>query len=324
MNSSIWILLITLAFGQETIGVEAKPRQTEVPLAHPVAIAYTIRSGNAVKIDLTSWKTGQTQWGDFTLWDFHSKEGKDGDKKITMLDVALMAFKIGDMDVPSLEIPAQGTIGQTTVVKTPPVHLKILDPTHNAKNPAELRDIKRPRKPLYFWEKPWVIAGFSVGGILGILALLWFLRSRHKIQAQAGRQAQSKLSAEETFERDLAALIQMRLLESRKNREFYFALSEIYRKYLDRRFSLDTQSLTSAELTRLLHRERQSLGVDLPAVIRLKESLEITDLAKFAKYAPDDGENAHAVTILKEFVEAHRARPAPAAEPENAATQKTA
>ncbi|MBI4667903.1 MAG: VWA domain-containing protein [Elusimicrobia bacterium] len=302
-------LFPNLLSAQGAIGVEAKPKQTEALLASPVEIQYTIRLPANLKLDLSSWKAGKTQWGDFVLWDFRVKlQNKEG-LAITELTANLMPFKLGEVEVPSIEIPALNPASSPTIVKTPPIPLKIIDPTARSKDPSDIRDIKKPKRPLYFWEKPWMMIPLSLIIVTALLALWSWLKSKKRQAAEAFQQALRNLPAEEAFYRELDKLQEADLLKAMRCREFHFALSEIFRRYLDRRFELDTASLTTSELLRRLHSARQDLNINLPGLIKLKESLEITDLAKFAKYAPATQENNEAVAILKEFVETHRPAP---------------
>ncbi|MBI2069663.1 MAG: hypothetical protein HYT79_03595 [Elusimicrobia bacterium] len=311
-GSIAWALFnLTLASAQGTIGVEATPKTTQVLLAEPLEIGYTIRLPGNIKLDLSSWQAGKTQWGDFVLWDFQAKLKQEGGFSVTELKVTVLPFKLGDVEMPAIEIATKSENAPGTIIKTPPIPLNILDPTQKSKDPTQLQDIKTPRKPRYFWEQPWIAIPLSLGLFLALLALYAWWRARNRRLNEAAARIEETLPPEERFERELAKLQTAGLIQARRFREFHFALSEAFRRYLDGRFGLDTQSLTTGELLRLLHAERHDLDIQLPALVRLKDVLEIMDLAKFAQYAPAVKENEQVIEALAAFVGDHRRAPDP-------------
>lgn len=204
-----------------------------------------------------------------------------------------------------MEIATQAQDQQPVIIKTPPLPLTILDPSKNNKDAGIPKDIKPPRKPLYFWERPWVARSLLLS-LLGTSVALWLLWKSRRRRRRSEGAPEDLASPEEIFERDLESLMKADYLTNGRFREFHFGLSAAFRRYLDNKYALDTQSLTSGELLRLLHQERHRLDIQLSTLIKIKESLEISDLAKFAKYAPPAQENERAVSLLMEFILTHR------------------
>ena len=83
--------------------------------------------------------------------------------------------------------------------------------------------------------------------------------------------------------RSLEALLSEDLPSRGKQREFYFRLSEVVRRYLGERFGFDGLDLTTEELLATL-RTRPTPGLDFSG---FKAFCEEADLAKFAKFQPD-------------------------------------
>ncbi|MBI4063053.1 MAG: hypothetical protein HY401_02010 [Elusimicrobia bacterium] len=294
---------------QGVIGVGAVPKTPQVALAQPAEILYTVRLPAKTKLDLAAWKAGVTQWKDFVLWDFRAKTRSEDDREITDLTIFLVPFNLGDLEIPAIEIPTKAPDGPGPVVKTPPVAIKVVEPEPDSNISPGLQDIKAPKKPLYFWENPWFWGPLAAVLLVAALGGFFAYRKLKKNKHEAARRAEENLTPEEAFYRNLKELTESDSLAKGAIREFYFGLSEIFRSYLARRFLLDIESLTTNELMRALHQERQTLGIGLSHLMKLKEQLEISDLAKFAKYRPNDQENEGVVESLKEFVEAHRPAP---------------
>ena len=295
---------------EPTIGVETKISEKQtINLGEPFEVEYILTLPKEAKLDLSSWKANVTQWGSFTLWDFQIKsEPKENLQKID-LKIKLIPFTLGDAEIPDLQIPYKKTPSDnsTYAIATSSVPVKITDPTANvsAKGP---RDIKNPRKPLYFWEHPIFILSAMFLAILGLLGLLFLYKAKRKKQGLIAQEELKRLSPEEAFHKSLGMLLQAGLLEERKYRQFYFGLSEIFRSYLDRRFKLDTEILTTRELLKLLHGKREELDIELSPLIQLKATLEIMDLVKFAKYAPDAAETTQVLEKLRSFIDTHQPR----------------
>gem|GEM_PF-4021051 len=307
------VLLLTFSFAQEpAIGAQAKITEGQkISLGESFEVQYSLTLPQEAKLEISNWKAGTTQWGNFTLWDFKIKTEPKENLQSINLDIKLIPFVLGNAEIPDLQIPYRKNPTDNTfgAIATPALPITVTDPT--AKTPAEgPRDIKAPRKPLYFWEHPLFILSALVFAILGIFGLFFLYKSRHKIQKFAQQQELLKLSPEESFHKSVQALMHAGLLEERKYRPFYFDLTEIFRNYLDRRFKLDTEILTTRELLKLLHGKREKLDIELSPLLGLKETFEIMDLVKFAKYAPEAAETAKVLEKLRNFVDTHQPRQA--------------
>jgi len=128
---------------------------------------------------------------------------------------------------------------------------------------------------------PWLLI-MLIAGVAG-----WFiyryLKNRNKLK--------EGIIPEEPQE--LAYILAYRSLEKLKNeklwqkglfKEYYSALSEILRTYIDSRFSMNSLESTTGEI--LFEILERNYADDEP-VNRLKQVLELSDMVKFAKYLPD-------------------------------------
>ena len=81
---------------------------------------------------------------------------------------------------------------------------------------------------------------------------------------------------------ELGRLRQKRFLEEGRTKEFYSELSDILRRYFDRGFQIDTLERTTVESLKILKEK----NFQEPALMKIRNVLENSDLVKFAKYAP--------------------------------------
>jgi hypothetical protein len=131
---------------------------------------------------------------------------------------------------------------------------------------------------------PWVLI------LLAAATLLWFIlkyiRSRKK-------QTIEKIDEEPA---EAAYIVAYRSLEKLKNeklwqkglyKDYFSALSDILRTYIDRRYSMNSMESTTIEILRELHNFKKPEG---EAYDRLKQVLELADMVKFAKLVPDSSD----------------------------------
>ena len=93
---------------------------------------------------------------------------------------------------------------------------------------------------------------------------------------------ESLLPAHERAFLELKKLREKKFLEVAKIKEYYSELSDILRRYLDRRFGFQTLELTTFEILNLLKEKNFERNV----LEKAKLLFENSDLVKFAKYSP--------------------------------------
>lgn len=109
----------------------------------------------------------------------------------------------------------------------------------------------------------------------------------------------------------LGTLRQRRLAESGKEKEYYTALIDILRVYLQRRFNINAMEMSSTQILDSLRRNPETRD-NQP---RIKQILDIADIVKFAKVRPMPDDNIKSFNTVEQFVEA--TKPLPPAEEES-------
>ena len=98
---------------------------------------------------------------------------------------------------------------------------------------------------------------------------------------------------------ELYRLLAKALLNEGKTKEFYSELADILRRYLERRFQIETFESTTFEILRRL--KEKEFSSDL--IERIKEFLENSDLVKFAKFIPPRSLADRLTGMLRDIVE---------------------
>ncbi len=207
--------------------------------------------------------------------------------------VTLTAFELGDLNIPSVAIPYRDASGKEGGVRTEPVPVKIVSVGKKPTDKDDIRPIKGPVSTPLARLRTLVLSLFA-------LALLGFLGWR--LYRRGRRAAVDPETLKPPHERALLELERLhakKFLDHNKVKEFYSELSDILRRYLERRFGIETFELTtSGALARLKEKVEPSVTQDAG------ELLETSDLVKFAKHIPERPKGEALETVLKRIVEA--------------------
>ncbi|OGR89873.1 MAG: hypothetical protein A3J74_03590 [Elusimicrobia bacterium RIFCSPHIGHO2_02_FULL_57_9] len=185
-----------------------------------------------------------------------------------------MRIEIVPLAVGRLAIPLVWDWDDSTVTSAP-VILNVPEP--QIQGPAEIRDIKEPRAArAALW--PWLLA-------LALAVLGWKLYKRFAPKALPPGQSPPVIDgrpAEIVAQSELDELEACALWAEGRFKEFYIRLTDILRRYLERRYEIGASHLTSSEL----HRHVRHAEIDRPIGLILRDIFDKADLVKFAKIAP--------------------------------------
>lgn len=163
-------------------------------------------------------------------------------------------------------------------------------------NPAELRDI---HPPLLLPEPPdYTLPIVAVLLLLTVLAaLFWYFRLRKK-----------KVFVPMAHETALADLARARnLMSSEQALQYASVLSDILRRYIEKRFRIGTTRQTTKEFFATLRKNPGKSAMELEEHHdNLKACLDQCDMAKFARRTPDLNDMEKMETAVHDFIAATR------------------
>ena len=191
--------------------------------------------------------------------------------------LTLTAFQLGDLTIPPFPIRVRNDSGHFDTVLTDPVHVKVGSVGKKKTDKDDIRPIKGPVSMNLSAFRAWVM------GILAVL-LAVLLAAKIILRRRKGSLAdpESLKPPHERASIELERLKAKGLLEEKKAKEFYSELSDILRRYLERRFAVTALDCTTRELILELKQKDFMSGL----ISKTKEVLENADLVKFAKYDP--------------------------------------
>jgi len=240
--------------------------------------------------------------------------GEEGPKEVDNRLVHKKWYKLQADIAGSYIIPAQvvsyAADNGTRELKTPQIFIEVkslLKPGPDA--PKDIIDIKTLEEVPFNW-RPYIWAGCAAVVVICLGAGAFIYYRKRKKKADVLKKPAHILALEE-----LEKLKSEHLIEKGIVREHYFRLSDIFRHYMENRFSIPAVEQTTQEL--------------LPEIMRLdamkasaksgaRDFLHHSDMVKFAKYVPVQDEvdthEKNIVEIIEETKLVETAAPADAAQ----------
>jgi LPXTG-motif cell wall-anchored protein len=287
------LLAASAAFGREF--------RTEFgPARHLVA-------GQPFTLSLIAENTPLPQWPNpgsvtFTGFEWLSTDtSSNADKHV--LTFTFTSFDTGWHEMPALPV----IIGTDTLLSdTFRFNIELMD-VDTSGNPMDIKAIyeasaisEEKAENRSWWQKnwPWVAAGGAL--LLGLILFLLFRKKKTEI-------IEAPKVILPPYEEAMARLQELEtsgLWQQGKHKQFHIELSEILRNYIQRRYGIMALEQTTDELSRSIravvsNKELQTI---------LRQTLELSDLAKFARYSPLGAENEACMMNARKFVGATRPR----------------
>ena len=97
---------------------------------------------------------------------------------------------------------------------------------------------------------------------------------------------------------DLENLRQQKLWQSGKVKEYYSSLTDIAREYIEGQFGVNAVEMTTDDILE----EIKPLHFSQETYDKLKETMQVADLVKFAKYSSSNLESENAMNSMTDFV----------------------
>lgn len=218
------------------------------------------------------------------------------DQAVYRVAYHLTSFEKGNYVVPAIEVRAGDTVLSTQAFR---VHVAGVDVDTLRQARYGIKDIRCDRYTAGEFLKKyyWVLI------VLAVLALLgWEIRRLAKQRREKKLPPEMLLSPYERARFRLRRLDGEKLLDEGRVKDFYIALTDVVRLYLDEQFGIPAPESTSDQTlrdVRRLHLTRQQYD-------KLRELLLDADLVKFAKMFPSEQENLRYRRYTEEIVESLR------------------
>lgn len=207
--------------------------------------------------------------------------------------IRLTSFDSGFYEIPPLKFYIRSDQWEDSL-ESNPIYLLV----HSVAVDSTIYDVKAPiHMPVSFLE----IFPFVMGGLVlvaAIFVLVWYLRKRKK-KGSAFAFDRPQDPAHVIALRELDELKEQKLWQRSEFKPYYTKLTEIIRRYMERRYSIPAMEMTSYEILdawKMNERPEEDLSGKLNRLINL------ADLVKFAKEKPIASDNEENLDRAYEFV----------------------
>ena len=144
---------------------------------------------------------------------------------------------------------------------------------------------------------PWILAFLLL--VLLVLGIWLLVRRRKRRVDENGNIVRGPvIPPYDKAVSDLENLRQQKLWQSGKVKEYFSSLTDIAREYIEGQFGVNAVEMTTDDILE----EVKPLHFSQETYSKLKETMEVADLVKFAKYTTSSLESENAMTSMTEFV----------------------
>jgi hypothetical protein len=237
---------------------------------------------------------GQFEIKDYKIYDPVKQEGRILEK----FEYVISVFDTGTFVIPPFPVAYFPTdsLGDYKLIEASSITINVESVIQDEER--QLRDVKPPIDiPYDYILLISVIASIILIGILVYVAYRFYLK--RKETGYFIKAPEPPRPAHEIALSALGELLKKNLLNEGMIKEFYSEISEIIRRYIEGRYYIPALEETSREILKELG--GQEISEDM--LIKTRDSLELSDLVKFAKYKTSDEENNNVVNWTREFIE---------------------
>lgn len=305
--TSIIVLSMFLALQAEEALISVESHVDRATITIGDRILYTLKITTDPKVKLEPLALGSNlgafEVKDYKIYDL--EKTKDG-KVVNKSEYVITTFTTGEYVVPPISINYTDPKGEKKQIKSEPLFVLVKSVGASESDKEDIRGLKPPID---------VRGGYwTYLLILPILALLGaggFVYYRYKAKGLALPKIPEELQkpAWEVALLELEALRNSDLLQKKHIKRYFIILSDIIRKYIDRRYEISALDRTTEEIKGEIKRIR----LDPKAGALIYDLLCFCDLVKFAKYNPMNEEieksleDAYSIVDLTKMEEAKEA-----------------
>jgi len=258
------------------VSVDAHVDRTEITIGDRVNLEVTVAADTTLKIVLPAM---EQLLGVFEVKDYEHLDPTidDGGRRVYRYRYNLTTWTTGRWLIPPFTAEFTDSAGRSGSASSDSIFIEVKSLLAEAgADTVDIRDLKSPysvpmNRAIYY-----ILVGVLVVAALG---LWFFLRRRRRGEEDIAGDTRSPW--ERAFD-ELTELKESDCLSENRWREWYFALTEIYRRYLDGRYHVETLEATTMEVKMILP--------DLPFGEKqqreIEDFLEFADLVKFARLVP--------------------------------------
>ncbi|KPL03572.1 MAG: hypothetical protein AMJ73_06385 [candidate division Zixibacteria bacterium SM1_73] len=274
--------LISQATEESLISVESHVDRATITIGDRIQYTLMVKSDSAVKLEPLALGSnlGAFEVKDYRIYD--PEKAKDG-KIVNKSEYIITTFTTGEYVIPPITINYADPIGEKKQIQSEPLFILVKSVGATESDKEDIRGLK---PPIEIKGKYW--AYLLILPILALLGAFGFLYYRQRTKALALPKIPEELKkpAWEVALLELENLKDSDLLKKKEIKKYYTILSDIIRKYLERRYEIEALERTTYEVRGEL--KKAKAGDEATDLVHT--FLCSCDMVKFAKYIPSKEE----------------------------------
>ena len=304
MKKYVLILMATFALlgglNAQNVEVEGKVDNTKVQVGKPFTLDLSLKVPYGWFVE----------WNDFAI-DTLSEQldiikrseverTADADSNVIVKQqLTLMTFDTGQIQVPAVGLTYAKSFDDPDRLKAYTDPINLYSTTITVDTTLAYKPIVEPiaapvqMKEVFLWILAVLLLALVVFGI-------WYWRKHRKTKVDAdGNIVRGPvIPPYDKAVGDLEQLRQQKLWQSGKVKEYFSSLTDIAREYIEGQFGVNAVEMTTDDILE----EVKPLHFSQETYNKLKETMEVADLVKFAKYSAANLESENAMNSMTEFV----------------------
>ena len=304
MKKYVLILMATFALlgglNAQNVEVEGKVNDTKVQVGKPFTLDLSLKVPYGWFVE----------WNDFAIDTLSEqldiiKRGNvertaDADSNVIVKQqLTLMTFDTGQIQVPAVGLTYAKSFDDPMRMQafTEPIDLYATTIAVDTLQPY--KPIVGPiDAPIQMKEVfPWIL-GVLLLALIVVGILYWRKHRKTKVDADGNIVRGPVIPPYDKAVDDLKRLREEKMWQSGKVKEYFSTLTDIAREYIEGQFGVNAVEMTTDDILE----EVKPLRFSSETYNKLKETMEVADLVKFAKYSSSSLESENAMNNMTDFV----------------------
>ena len=296
----IFALVAATGLTAQQVEVEGKVESTEVQVGKP----FTLDLSRRVPY---GWFV---EWNDFAIDTLSGQldiikrseveRTADADSNVIVKQqLTLMTFDTGQIQLPAVGLTYARSFDDPDRLKAYTDPIRLYSTTMTVDTTLAYKPIVEPiAAPIQMKEVfPWILAVLLLAlAVFGV----WYWRKHRKVKVDAeGNIIRGPvIPPYDKAVDDLKKLREEKMWQSGKVKEYFSSLTDIAREYIEGQFGVNAVEMTTDDILE----EIKPLHFPKETYNKLKDTMEVADLVKFAKYSASTLESDTALSSMTEFV----------------------
>lgn len=301
-----WILMIGLMLGlggmasAQQVEASAKVQDDHVAVGKPFSLDLTMKVPYGYYVEWNEFATDTLSAQLDILRRGEIQRTADADSNIVVQQqLTLMTFDTGFVQVPPVGLTYAKSAESQMRMKAYTDPIQLYSNTITVDTTQAFRPMVPPiEQPVSMKEVfPWIL-GVLLLALAG-LVVWYFVKHRKPKLDENGEPVKGPVTP--PYDKaigDLESLKQQKLWQAGKIKEYYSNLTDIAREYIEGQFKVNAVEMTTDDILQ----EVRELDFSPELFGKLKDTMELADLVKFAKYTTSPLENDNAMSDMTDFV----------------------